>query len=489
MHAASLLELVGAPGVGKSALLKALIEYDEAEGPPIVLAWDRLSGTGWSSFAQILQLSQPLHVLLLAISGSTSPRVFIDGADHIIDGGARKVVNDLLRSIAELSFVRSSSRPWKVVVTTREENLEEVHRWLDWTAFGQPNMIRIDELSTEEVQLIAEKRPHLRPLFSLPQLASVVRNPFLLRILDDRRIRTPAGSFPTITTEIEVGEAWWEYLVGLMETDAVQGRIRQQALLTIGKRCITLPGRWIPCEDINALALLTLKSDGILLHDRTRDVYRLSHDVLQDWIFSRVLNQNREELPAYLQSIHEPLGLQRAVQLLGTSVLERHRTLIWVQLLQQMENVHGLSPKWRQSLLMAPVRTQRASEILDQVKPYLLENQAQRLIELLTLLRTVEVLPDVSLLPVVEKLKTEPSDRLPLLLSRPVPNWRTWGPFLGWFLAQPDAWSGKVQMEMARLMELWQHHTPDHAIYRQEIGTRAFQWLKEAERTEDDDEL
>jgi len=140
-------------------------------------------------------------------------------------------------------------------------------------------------------------------------------------------------------------------------------------------------------------------------------------------------------------------------------------------------------------LLMSPVRTPRAREILDHVKPYLLENHAQRLIELLTLLRTVEVLPDVSLLPAIEKLNAEPSDRIPLLLSRPVPNRRTWVPFLGWFLAQPDAWSIEVQLEMAQLMELWQQHSPDHAIYRQEIGTRTFQWLKEAERTEDDDEL
>ncbi len=491
MQTGTLLELVGAPGVGNSALLKALIErHQQEKKPALVLAWDRIRGVGWDGFAQELQLSQPLYELLLAVSGSTSlPCVFIDGVDRITESGARKVVNDLLHNISELSFVRDNSKPWKVIVTAREENLEEVHRWLDWTALGQPNMVPINELSEEEIQLVAEKRPHLRPLFSLPHLASIVKNPFLLRILDDRRVRTLAGTFPPISTEIEVGEAWWENLVGLMETDAVLGRTRQQALLTIGKRCIIAPGRWIPCEDIEARALLMLESDGMLLHDKSRDVYRLSHDVLQDWIFSRVLNQNREELPAYLQSIHEPLGLQHAVQLLGTTVLEQQRTLIWVQLLQQMEKVSRLSPKWRQSLLMAPVRTPHAREILDHVKPFLLENQAQRLIELLTLLRTVEVLPDLSLLPTIEKLNAEPSERIPLLLSRPVPNWRTWEPFLGWFLAQPDTWSIEVRLEVTQLMELWQQHSLDHAIYRQEIGRRAFRWLKEAERTVDDDEL
>ncbi len=325
----TLLELVGAPGVGKSALLKTLVgQHQQQQNPAFVLAWDRIRGVGWDSFAQELQLSQPLYDLLLAISGCTLPCIFIDGIDRITESGARKVVNDLLRSIAGLSFVRDGSKPWRVMVTAREENLEEVHRWLDWTAFGQPNIVRIDELSEEEIKLVAEKRPHFRPLFSLPQLHSIVRNPFLLRILDDRRIRTLSGTFPPIATEIEVSEAWWEHLVGLTDTDAVPGRTHQQALLSIGKRCIISPGRWIPCEDIEARALLSLESDGILLHDRSRDVYRLSHDVLQDWIFSRVLNQKREELSAYLQSIHEPLGLQRAVQLLGTTVLERQRMLI-----------------------------------------------------------------------------------------------------------------------------------------------------------------
>jgi hypothetical protein len=376
-----------------------------------------------------------------------------------------------------------------VIVTAREENLDEVRRWLDWVALGQPSTVRIDELGEQEIQLVAEKRPHLRPLFSLPQLASIVRNPFLLRILDDRRLRTSSGTFPPIATEIEVAEAWWEYLVGQIDVDVIQGRIRQQALLTIGKRCITKPAQWIPCEDIEARALLLLESDGILLHDRSRDVYRLSHDVLQDWVFSRVLNQNRETLPVYLQDIQEPLGLQRAMEFLGTFLLERQQTHIWVQLLQQLEIFTGLSPKWRHSLLIAPVRTPRAREILDHVKPILLEKQAQRLIDLMTLLRTVEVRPDLNLLPVAERLNTETSDHIPLLLSRPVPNWRTWVPFLGWFLAQLDGWTIEVRLEAAQLMELWQQHSPDNAIHRREIGTHAFQWLKDAERIEDDDEL
>ena len=489
MHTASLLELVGAPGVGKSVLLKALIEQHEGEGLAIVLSWDRLGGTGWNGFAQVLQLSQPLQELLLAISGSSSPCVFIDGVDRITDDGARKVVNDLLRSIAELSFVRTGSKRWKVIVSAREENLADLHSWLDWRAFSQPDIVQVDKLTEEEFRLIVERRPHLRPLLSLPQLEPLVRNPFLLRILDDRRILGGSDAFPPIATEIEVSQAWWERLVGLAGGDAVRGRARQQALLTVGKQCISSPGRWIPCEHVSANVLLSLESDGILLRDVGRDVYRLSHDVLQDWVFYRVLDQHREDLPAYLQEIHQPLGLLRAVQLLGTFLLERQETSTWIQLTQEVEQVTSLAPKWRQALLMAPIRSPRARELLDQVKPLLLQDHAQRMIELLTLVRTIEVTPDYSLLPVIEKLGKEQGDQLPLLLSRPIPNWQSWVPLVGWFLAQTETWPSEVRVEMARLMELWQQQTPYGWIYRKELGALAFQWLAEEERREHDDEL
>jgi hypothetical protein len=480
LHTATLLELVGAPGVGKSAILKALIEQYKGESPPIVLSWDRLSGIGWNGFAQILQLSQPLHELLLAISGSSSPCVFIDGVDRITDEGARKVVNDLLRSIAELSFTDTGSKRWKVIVSARMENFADLNVWLDWRALGQPDIVQIEKLTEEEFHLIVEHRPHLIPLLSFPHLEPIVRNLFMLRILDDRRMLVGSNGFPSVATEIEVSKAWWERLVGLTESNVELGRARQQALLTFGKQCISHPERRIACEYIAANILLSLESDGILLRDADRDVYRLSHDVLQDWIFFRVLDQHREDFTEYLQEIDEPLGLLRGVQLLGTFLLERQETTTWIQLMQKIEQVSSLAPKWRQALLMAPIRSPQARQLLDQVKPFLLQGHAQLLIELLTLMRTVEVTPDYSLLPIIEKLGEDQVSQLSLLLSRPVPNWLSWLPLIDWFLAQTENWSNEVRVEMARLMELWLQQTPYGWRYRKEIGTLAFRWLEEA---------
>jgi hypothetical protein len=90
MSNVSFLELIGPAGSGKSAILKALVEGRQGEGPPIVLSRDRLAGVvGWNGLARDLQLERRLNQILVAISGSANPCLFINDADRIVEPGAR----------------------------------------------------------------------------------------------------------------------------------------------------------------------------------------------------------------------------------------------------------------------------------------------------------------------------------------------------------------------------------------------------------------
>jgi hypothetical protein len=75
-------------------LLEHFDEIPRGEGPVLVISGDRITGAGWSSYASTLQLRQPLNKLLVALSGSSRPTIFIDGADRIVETGKRAVVND-----------------------------------------------------------------------------------------------------------------------------------------------------------------------------------------------------------------------------------------------------------------------------------------------------------------------------------------------------------------------------------------------------------
>ena len=435
-----------------------------------------------------------LGEILVATQSSTRPCLFIDGVDRIVDPSVRKVVNDLLRTLADLPLSHDGSRHWAIVVSTREENLQELHAWLDWRIMGQPELLQVPELSSEEVTLIAEHSPRLKPLLSLEQLGPILKNPFLLSLLEDRRILSDPDVLPPVATEIEVSEVWWENVIG---GSGVGGRARQQALLQLGRRAMTSPGRRVLGNDIAAEVLTSLESDRVLLRDADRDVYRFSHDLLEDWVFYRVLNQHREELITYLRDIGQPFGLFRAMQLLGASLLEKNETgEAWMQLLWQVEQAIDLALRWRQALLTAPLLSVHARNLLHKAEPWLVAEDARRLSDLLVALRTVEVNPDFSLLPAVAMVRESLDDILPLLFSSPVPRWRVWFPLMGWLLERLDALPTAIGPETVKLMEMWQQKAPEGYVYRTEIGKIALAWLNQLgkwdtpwyDEVEDDDD-
>lgn len=479
---ASLIEIVGSSGVGKSALLKTLVEHQRGEGPVLVISGDRISGVGWSSYASTLQLRQPLNKLLVALSASSRPTIFIDGVDRIVERGKRAVVNDLLHTLVEVPLSEDGSRHWTVVFSAREENLQEVYRWLNWHALGKPTRLQVPELTREELQSVVEYSPRLKPLLSVNQLSPILKNPLMLRLLEDPRMLPNPEDLPPVATEIEISKVWWDRLVG--NEGSVPGRDRKSSLLKLGRQVVKSPGKHFTVEEtVTPESIISLTADGIIVQDPDREVYRFSHDLLEDWVMYRLLDQRREDLSAYLQELDEPLGLYRAVQLLGLTLLENYKTAdAWIQLIEQVEQASELSPRWRQALLTVPLVTPRANELLDKAESFLIADDAKRLIELMVALRTVEVIPNFSLIPLSEQKKQEVANQLmPLLMSDPIPRWSVWQPFMGWLLKRINNLSVAIRPEAARLMETWQTKTPAMAIYKREIGEIAIAWLKETE--------
>ncbi|MBC8492775.1 MAG: AAA family ATPase [Chloroflexi bacterium] len=487
MREVPFLELIGPPGIGKSAVLKALVEMQRNEGHFVLLAGNRITGVGWDNFAHEHGLTRHLNELLLAISSSSQPCVFIDGIDRITTSGARQVVNDLLRGLAELPLSQDGSKHWTVIVSAREENLHELHTWLDWRVLGRLETTRIPELSQAELELVAKHCSRLRPLVYLERLAPVVRNPLMLRLLEDQRMLLNPESLPPIATEIEVSVVWWRNLVG---RDGIEGHARQRALLKVGSQVVKSPGSQFVIEDIPPETGHSLESDRIFVSDGDREVYHFEHDLFEDWVLYRVLDQQRANLTAYLRDIGQPLGLFRSVQLLGLFLLERNETTdAWEQLVEQFEQTTNIAPKWHQALLTSPLLSPRAKELLCRIEQFLMAQDAQRLSDLLVALRTVEVNPDFSLVPIVERFIEEPDDLLPFLLQDPVPRWWIWVPLIGWLLERIETFPDHIRPEAAKLMEIWQTMTPVGTIHREEIGKMAFTWLRQMEEWHSDDKV
>ncbi len=471
-----IVEITGAPGAGKSNILRSVAERQSSDDPLFVLSGERLNsvhGLGWNAVASDLRLEHPLGAILSGLPGGSRPRVYIDGVDRVTTASGRAAVNDILGAIAERAA--EGGLPWTVVLTVREENLRELHDWLAWHHLGPPRSARVPPLTLEEVLLVASKVPRLAPLLVRPHLLPVLTSAFFLRVLTDPRILAGHETESRIATEVEVRDLWWGRLVGA----GGEGRDRQRALLGFARMAAPSPGAmFLPDSGVSGDVLLGLESDGIVVREPGRDLYRFGHDVYEDWVLSRLLDQHMDDLPGLLRSLGQPLGLLRPLQLVVLSMVERTRdTARWLRLLDQFPADSDLRPRWRQALLLAPLLSGASRDLLDSARDALFANDGALLVELLRALRTVEVLPNLDYLAGAARVAGSPGELLSLLLVEPIPVVTVWVQALAWLTPHLAEVPESARVEAAEAMLVWQRGTRPGAAFRREIGTQASAWL------------
>jgi hypothetical protein len=115
----------GLPGCGKSAVLKRFAEKASTTGPILFLKNDRILGTGWTTFATSLGLSNTDAVqLLLEVGSIGTPTLFIDGIDRVRPD-QQGVITDLVNAIQ----IDPNLTNWRVLVTSRDQGLEAFRAW------------------------------------------------------------------------------------------------------------------------------------------------------------------------------------------------------------------------------------------------------------------------------------------------------------------------------------------------------------------------
>jgi hypothetical protein len=467
----SSLFIVGPPGVGKSALLRGLVESALESAGAVVFAGDRICGRSWDGFAATLQLKRPLRDILGAVElGTSKPLLVVDGIDRAEGVEAQEALNDLLREVRS----RNAARPWTLIFTCREGNVATVSNWLCPEAVVGLELRTVSGLSDSDLALVAEQVPRLAALIRAGDLQDVLRIPFFLRQLADPRVLGSSGP-GRVATENDIARIWWERIVG-------PDRARQQLLLGLGGRLLSSPGHEVLLQYLAADAVAALEADGVLVREADRDAYRFSHDLLEDWVYLRLVRQSEANLAGFLHAQNEPLALQRSFHLFGAALLEEEEdSARWATALHTIEDDTTLLPRWRQALLTAPFASTRGAELLARAAQTLLLDDATRLCDLLRALRTIAVYPNLQMLPVAAALAESAEEALSLLYTQMLPRLSVWTILLPWLVDEARAFPRAMRGELIECFALWQVRAPSGSPHRAAIALLADEWLREME--------
>jgi hypothetical protein len=472
------IQIVGEPGSGKSAMLKALALEQKLTGPTLVIASNRVRPRGWSAHASDLGIDTDLIGLLVELEAVGGPILFIDGIDRVQTPETKVTVNDLVRSIA----TEPRLSRWKIVVTVREQNLEHLRTWLDPNALKELPLetVRVPSLSEEEAAEVATAYPAVRAILgSYNETSAIARSPFFLNALIG--LRGGLSKEPGPATEIELMTLWWKH-GGVDAGEFAEIHARRDLILLLAERVSKNPHRSISIRGLPSSPLGELRSNGVLRDAVIGHSVLFAHDIYEEWSLCQYLVHLGSGVVPYVRSLGEPQALVRPVQLLGTSQLEfETEPSNWVALFREFGS-QDLRPVWQRALLIGIVKSARAKHLLQNASTFLLADDSAELRRLLTALRTTETVPNERFLSESAVPDVSAEDRVRMAELAAYPKVHIWMGVFDWLFSSEVVADPKLIPELVSLFAVWQRAFAGRAIrWCADIGEIAFNWLLEFE--------
>jgi len=466
-----MLEIVGEPGVGKSAVLKHLAQRLAPEGAIIIIAPGRIVPGGWIAMANALgcPASVTREELLNELGCGGGATLFIDNIDQIEDEGERATIKDLLRGVL-------ASPGWRAVVTSRDDN----DAWKaklpqDLVAAGLAPL-HIEEINDAETAVLAAGNPALSALLDSTHPArAIARNLFHLSQLIEVTASQPQSAIP-LASETDLALAWWRYGGGRDDT----GRLaRLKILRTLGSQVLSRPGQAaFRADEFEASIVTELLRLQSLREVRQGSTITFRHDVQRDWTIGMLLDEEPNRLKALALDQPMPGALSRGMEIAAKLALDADPTgTQWLALLAAVEQ-DGCHWSWRRPVLLALPRSERAVELLQRLEPALLQDKGRRLREILRLVMAVDSEPLAKVI-----ARTRPNLTLPKGADAVViPKGTSWAWLAIWIIARADALPSALIPDIAKFLQCWlmanqAHASPINALI---IGL-LFQWLTRIE--------
>jgi len=467
----------GLPGCGKSAVLKRFAQRTLTVGPILFLKNDRIIGTGWSTFAAALGLSQIDAVeLLLEIGLTGTPILFIDGIDRIRPD-QQGVIVDLVSAIQN----EPALSDWKVLVSSRDQGLEAFRAWFPrgmYVGAGIGDVI-VRPFSEEEAEQLAQSKPHLRKLlFGNAAVQDIARRPFFAAVLA-RSI--PEGTEPQ--TEVDLISAWW----ARAGHDAVADTIpqRQRALIDIAEKGVRNLGKGIPARELKGFTIeqiAALKGDQIIRDERGDSTLAFTHDIFFEWAFFRLLVDLGNEWTNALEAAGEPPLLGRVVGLMAQEALTGNGR--WSAKYRLLES-KVLRRQWQREWLTAPPFTPAFEEAKAEFAALLKGDDFALFEKVLVWFQAQHTIPSPIVLGNI-KSPVEGIDNLSVadMLGWPS-DFQAWGRLIDWIISEADSIPVRLIPKILEVFGVWQNVLSDLRNERSKaILQLANAWLVRFEKGE-----
>ena len=459
-----ILHIVGAPGVGKSWVLKTLAQRVQPEGRVIVLRNGRIIPGGWTQMAHVIGCSITRDELFNELACGGGVTLFIDNIDQISDANEWATIADLLSGVAR-------NQGWRAISTGalgNEEwktNLPLAVRTLDIA------VLRVERISDDECEVLSDENQTLAMILTNGHPAhEIARNLFYL----SRMVELGVGQTQDVATEIDLARLWWRYGGGRTEDDGRFARLK--LLRAMGMQMVSDPTRVaFRADEFDSAAVAELLRLDSLREDIKGATLTFRHDVLRDWVVGLLISEQSGLLTTLASETPVPAGLARGIEVAARLALETDVTgARWSALLGAVER-QGVHGSWARPVLLALPRSEQALKLFVGLSGVLLEDEGRRLSEIIRVMIAVESEPMAKVVARIQPSIAMPPGGSDLIM----PKGRSWGWLVLWLLANANLLPTARIRDVAKVFQAWLIVTQNESHpFNARIVEYLFKWLR-----------
>ena len=464
LKTARIVQVRGLPGSGKSVMVKRAIQQALEHGPVFFLKAEQLTGTSWIGYAVSHGLSDAsLEQLLVEVGAVGTPILFIDAIDRI-EKEHQAVILDVIRTISESPHLDN----WRIVVSLRDSGLELLRNWLgEFLDTMRVETLEVGKLSEEESELLAQAKPHLRPLlFGEDKVQEIVRRPFFAKVLDKSYVADPSIPVFCPQSEIDLIANWWRR--GGYNESGQNAIERQSILLELARIYSRQLSQPIRLRELKSVALIDeLISDDILQNDRQGISIRFAHDIFFEWAFFHVLADCGPKWLDEIKACGEPPAVARVVEL--ASQWEFANGENWLEYLSQTER-SDIRSQWQRAWLAGPLGIAEFNGDEDQFASAVFADDFRFFRKLLVWFQAEKTTPNETILS--GEFPNENRQRIADLLGWPS-DFRAWRRLIHFILRRISDIPQRLYPEVVAVFDVWQNalaqirNKTSHAILQQ----------------------
>lgn len=369
----SVAVIAGDGGSGKTALIKDI--FQQSNDPVYVFKAAEFNLTHIADlFKRFGDFS--LNDFIETHQQEAVKTMVIDSAEKLADLENQDAFKEFLAALIKNN--------WKILFTTRFSYLDDLKFQLYEIYRLHFEVMRIGNLSAEELALIADKNG-----FELPSDERLLRLIGNLFYLDE--YLTQYQSFNSKTDLVNFKNILWQKKIQNSRFKKDNTHLeRERCFIQLAKiRCET-GNFYINAEHLDNRVLALLASDEIIQYEENLAGYFITHDIYEEWALDKIIEREYNSLMSYegfFSEIGTSLAIRRAFrhwlsQKLGTNIA------LIKPFIESVFTSTTIPSFWKDELLVSVLLSEYSEDFFVLFEKLLLENEKSNLKKIIFLLRT-----------------------------------------------------------------------------------------------------